>query len=143
MDLRRKIEREIEKQNAAIADLKHKLTFAEAYLEAQLDMLKLLPKTVENSGKSTTLRPGGDPARVRDILREAGAPMHVSDILTKLERPLTKDSRSALSATLGTYVNRGVIFTRTAPNTFGLIEMSSDESATLEPPEGFGANSGD
>lgn len=142
MDLRKKLEREIEKQNTVISELRDSLVRAEAYLQAQLDMLKLLPKE-NGTEKVSTLRVGSDPAKVRDILREAGAPMHVSDLLAKLGRPMTRESRSALSGTLGWYVNRGSIFNRPAPNTFGLVESESTDEEQPEPPEDFGKQSAD
>ena len=144
MDLRKKLEREIEKQNGVVNELRDALVRAEAYLQAQLDMLKLLPKE-NGTEKVSSLRVGSDPAKVRDILREAGAPMHVSDLLSKLGRPMTRENRSALSGTLGWYVNRGSIFNRPAPNTFGLIEMQSDQTdeEQPEPPQDFGKQSAD
>ena len=50
----------------------------------------------------------------------------------------SKKDRSALSGSLGWYVRRHEIFTRTAPNTFALIgmELNSEE----EPPDDFGVD---
>jgi hypothetical protein len=135
--LRKKLEKEIEKQTAVIGELQHKLVVAKAYLEAQHDMLKLLPKT-NGSGKVPVLRPGSDPARIRDILREAGRPMHISDILRKLGRETTRESRSALSGTLGWYVNRGAIFSHPAPNTFASLEGAVGGVEETKPPDDFG-----
>ena len=135
MDLRAKLTREIEKQQEKITQLRTTLAAQEAYLQAQQDMLKLLPRDSTRDG-SFALRPNSVLAKTRDIIREAGKPIHISVILEKLGKPVTKDSRSSLSGSIGWYVRRNEIFTRPLPNTFGLIEFAngSDE----EPPENFG-----
>jgi hypothetical protein len=136
MDLRRRILKEIEKQEAKIAGLNFDLTGAEAYLQAQRDMLKLLPRE-SNADASAALRPTSDLAKARDIIREAGKPMHVTDILKGLGKEVTRDSRASLASSIGAYVRRNEIFTRPVPNTFGLVEFNGSEEVS-EPPENFG-----
>lgn len=140
MDLRKRIDKEIEKQEAHIDDLRHQLTAAEAYLKAQQDMLKMLPRETDPARNSAaSLRPGSDSAKIRDILQEAGTPIHLDQILAKMGRPPTRENKSAISGTLSGYVRRGVIFTRPAPNTFGL-RPTAEEPAMEEPPESFGTD---
>lgn len=140
MDLRKRVEKEIEKQEALIDDLRHQLTGAESYLKAQMDMLKMLPRDAESlRNAAASLRPGSESAKIRDILQEAGAPMHLNEILAKMGRTPTRENKSAISGTLSGYVRRGAVFTRPAPNTFGLIP-TPEERPSEEPPENFGTD---
>ena len=136
MDVRRKLDREIEKQEQKILQMRIDLAGEEAYLRAQQDMRKLLPRNGVN-GQPLALRANSDLAKARDAIRETGRPMHVSEILQKLGKPLTRETRSSLSGSIGWYVRRNEIFTRPAPNTFGLVEFEKVE-ADEEPPENFG-----
>jgi hypothetical protein len=137
MDVRRKITKEIEKQELKIAQMRTDLAAEEAYLRAQQDMLKLLPRDSRDAAAS--LRANTDLAKARDIIREAGAPLHVGEILKKLGREITKDSRASLAGSIGWYVRRDEIFTRPAPNTFGLREFNgAPDDSDSEPPEDFG-----
>ncbi len=136
MDIRRKLEREIEKQQLRLAELRTQIVAGEAYLQAQMDMLKFFPRAEE--GGNVSMRSRGDPAKVRSILEEEGAPMHLKDILARMEREDTKDSRAALAGTLGWYVRKNDVFTRPAPNTFGLKSFATVQAD--EPPEDFGSD---
>jgi hypothetical protein len=53
-----------------------------------------------------------------------------------MRKPIAKNSKTSLSGSLASYVREHKIFTRPAPNTFGLVEFA--EVAIKEPPEGFG-----
>jgi len=128
--------KEIEKQEMKISQLKVELAAEEAYLRAQQDMLKLLPRDSRDAAAS--LRANTDLSRARDLIREAGKPLHVSEILKKLGKEITKDSRASLAGSIGWYVRRDEIFTRPSPNTFGLREFNGVSDDDGEPPEGFG-----
>jgi len=134
MDIRRKFEKDIEKQQQKIAELRTQLAAEEAYLRAQNDFLKLLPK---GDDSEVSMRPGSDPAKIREMLEATREPLHVGEILRRLGREDTKDTRAAIAGTLGWYVRRGEVFTRPAPNTFGLISFPA--SSDFELPEGFGS----
>lgn len=132
MDFKDKLTSEIGKQQSKIAKLRHDLKSAEIYLQAQMDMLNLIPK--EDGGPSNddaSLRTGSDPARVREILVSAGKPMHVMDLLTKLGKEPNPANRATLSGTLGRYVAKNKVFTKTAPNTFGLLAFSASGPTPL------------
>lgn len=144
MNFKKKLERDIEKQRQKIDELNTLLIGEQAYLRAQEDMLKLLPKG-PSEDSSLGLRPNGDPAKVRELLKKTAAPMHINDILAKLGREVTHNSRSALSGTLGTYARKGQVFTRPAPNTFGLTEFGEKAPSPFDeslPPD-FGRDSSD
>ena len=94
---------------------------AKNYLQGMEDALKLLPRDDAETG--AVLRPGSNLAKARDAIKQAGKPMHVSDLLAALGRDITRMNRSGLSGSMAAYVRRGEIFTRPAPNTFGLVEF--------------------
>ena len=124
MQIQREIERRIEKKRQEISGLKEQLNTAEAYLEALQDTLKLLPK---EGDKEVVLRAGSDLAKARDFIKVHGRPQHVTDILKGIGKEVNKPNKISLSGSLGGYVRRGIIFTKPAPNTFGLIEMENGD----------------
>lgn len=136
MDVRKKLEREIEKQQRKLQELRNQIIAEEAYLKAQMDMLKFIPRSDEFG--DAAMRAGGDPARVHEILEEEGTPMHLKDLLLRLEREDTKDARAALAGTLGWYVRKDEVFTRPAPSTFGLKSFAA--TFATEPPDDFGSD---
>jgi len=144
MDIKKRLEKEIEKQEQTIHELNMQLVGAHAYLRAQQDMLKMLPRQPGDDSPSG-LRPSGDPAKIREILKKTGVPMHINDILAKLGKEATPESRATIASTLGSYVRKGQVFTRTAPNTFGLSEFDEKVAKYADPevPEGFGSEGGD
>ena len=129
MQIQREIERRIDKKRQEVDELKQQLSTAETYLTALLDMAKLLPKEGE---KEVVLRPGTDLARARDFIKAHGQPQHVVDILKGIGKEANKANKISLSGSLGGYVRRGVIFTKPAPNTFGLIELENSVEAKAE-----------
>jgi hypothetical protein len=135
MDIKREIEKKIERKRGDIAALQTQLAEANAYLEALEDMRKILPRDAESESE-ITLRSGSDLSKVREILKKHGKPMHVEELLGKLGRPLEKNAKTSLSGSLASYVRDHKIFTRPAPNTFGLVEFAATNGH--EPPEGFG-----
>lgn len=123
MQIQRESERKIEKKRQEIAELKKQLITAETYLEGMLDMAKVLPRDGEK--KETVLRAGTDLAKARDFIKIHGCPQHVTEILKGLGKEVNKANRISLSGSLGSYVRKGIIFTKPDPNTFGLIEMEN------------------
>ena len=64
--------------------------------------------------------------------------MHINEILTKLGKSIDNQNRVSLVGTLGSYSRKGRIFIRTAPNTFGLLELGHREATGDVIPEMFG-----
>ena len=62
-----------------------------------------------------------------DALKKAGKPLHVNVLLPAIGRGITRADKSAISGTLAAYVRKGDVFTRPAPNTFGLAEFGSQD----------------
>jgi hypothetical protein len=141
MGFREDLSRKIERKRAEIAEMDTNLRLAREYLQALEDTFKLLPKDA-NGGESlsTMLRPGSSLAKARDVLRKTGKPMHLTELLTALGKGHSRNERAALSGTLAAYVRRGEIFTRPAPNTFGLLEMKQTSASEDQPvpPADFG-----
>jgi len=134
MNTRAQFQRLLDRKQQEINDLEVQIEKAKAYMQAIQDSIKFLPK--ENGQSQVLLRPGSALAKAQDILRKAGKPLHISEILKALnEKP---DKRVSLSGSLSAYVRNGQIFTRPAPNTFGLIEMNEPVDVSDEIPEDFG-----
>ena len=131
-DIRRKIAQKEEEAKR----LREQLLKAEAYLEAMQESLKLIERTAGANGGSG-LRPNSMVDKARKALQQAGRPMHVAELLGAIGKEVTKNNRTSLSGSLGFYVRQEEIFTRPAPNTFGLKEFEGVESEE-QLPEGFG-----
>jgi len=129
MNLEREIDRRIEKKQVEIEDLEKRLGEAKAYLSALEDTAKLFPKTGD---KAPTLRPGTDIARARDLIKSKGNPLHIVDLLKGLNKEVNKSNKISLSGSLSGYVRKGIVFSKPAPNTFGLIELENSDSSKLD-----------
>ena len=146
MNIRPQLERKIEAKVKEINEVEAQLREAKAYLQGLQEVLRMLPRDATSEDKpdrssEQLLRTGSDMAKTRDLLRKVGKPLHITDILKGIGKEINKSSRVSVSGSLGNYARRNEIFTRTAPNTFGLIEFEQTASTTEmgdEPPEGFG-----
>ena len=140
MRIRDELQKRAEKKELEIRDLEKQLAAANAYLQALQDSLRLIPREplAGKGGPEQVLRPGSAVAKARDAILKAGKPLHISELLKSLGRPVDKNSRVSLSGSLSGYAKRGEIFTRPAPNTFGLIELNHTEMPEEEPPQDFG-----
>ncbi len=138
---RQKLESKIRQKEDDIQSLELQVREAKSYLQALEDMLKLVPK--EGNGRSTeqVLRPGTEVAKARDAILAAGKPLHISAIVEAIGKENSKKTRVALGGSLAGYVRKGQVFTRPAPNTFGIIEFERKQNKNEEqPPEGFGSH---
>jgi len=139
MGLKAKFEERIKRKELEIAEYETKIREARSYLQALQDSMKLLPKESQNTPLgSVTLRAGSYTYKVYEYLKKIGKPAHINDILKMIGKDVTNTEKVNLASTLGTYVRKKEIFTRTAPNTFGLIEL---ETIADEPPDDFGMDS--
>jgi hypothetical protein len=148
MALRDDIARRIEKKQEEISSLEMQIREARSYLQALEDMVKLLPREGVNEEAETVLRPNSTIGKAREAILAAGRPLHIQDILSAVGKPSTREARAALSGSLASYVRRKEIFTRPAPNTFGLVGLVApvrvtpiphgNGSKVQEPPPGFG-----
>jgi hypothetical protein len=143
MNERRKIEDRLRRKELEIVALEDQIKEARVYIQALQDVLKLLPRDSDaGGGPDTMLRAGSMVAQARNIIKAKAAPVHVDEILRILGKDVNRENKAALSGSLAAYVRRGEIFTRPAPNTFGLVELESPAShgsRPSEPPPNFGS----
>ena len=136
------IQDKIRKKEQEIQTLEEKLRTAKIYLSVLNDISKALTKDSHTNGDSAVLREGSAVDQARDFILKRGTPVYINDLLEGLGKGMTRESRASLTSSIAAYVRRGEVFTRSAPNTFGLKELghanSSDSDAPTEPPDGFG-----
>lgn len=144
MSERRKIEERLRKKEQEIVSLEEKIKATRVYVQALRDILKMLGSDVSEAPEAdadVTLRSGSAVDQARRVILSKGVPVHIDDILAALGKDATREAKASLTSSLAAYVRRDEIFTRPAPNTFGLVElghMSSDEDSKYEPPADFG-----
>lgn len=137
MSIRSQLEKKIENKFRDIEEMELILREQRAFLAGMQEALKGLPKDNGDERKSgQILRPGSDMAKARDYLKLVGTPLYITEILKGIGKELTKKHRISVGGSLSMYARKNEIFSKTAPNTFGLIEF--DNRADDEPPEGFG-----
>lgn len=140
MGLREDVQKRIDKKQQEISELELKIKEASSYMQALVDTIRILPKTPPANGihQAFQLRPGTALAKAREAIMQAGKPLHVNDLLKHIGQPADKQHKVSLSGSIAGYVRRGEIFTRPAPNTFGLIELEHTEQ---QEEEGLNLNS--
>jgi hypothetical protein len=133
------IDGKIKRKEAEIATLEKKLEVAKVYLQALTDIRAAMVSETERDS-DMALRKGSAVARARELILKEGAPVHIDVLLVRLGKPVTRDTKASLTSSLSAYVRRGEIFSRPAPNTFGLIELGHhDVGDDIEsPPPDFG-----
>lgn len=140
MSERKAIEEKLRKKTAEIASLEEKIKAAKVYSSALRDVLRMLDSSEEPDSGETKLRAGSATAQARDVILSRGEPVHIDDLLHAMGKEVTRDSKASLGGSLAAYVRNHDIFVRTAPATFGLIELGHTEAEEEEeqPPAGFG-----
>ncbi|UGY04761.1 hypothetical protein [Bradyrhizobium quebecense] len=141
MDERKAIHEKLKKKEQEIQLLEEKLRAARIYVQALQDVLKMLhPDSPPETGESV-MKSGSAVAKAREIILQRGKPVHINDLIEAMGKEVTRESRASLTSSIAAYVRRGDVFTRPAPNTFGLAELGHStpgEQPTHQPPQGFG-----
>jgi hypothetical protein len=135
--IRKKFLEKIKRKEEEIQRYENSIREARAYLRGLQDAIRLLPR--ENGTKESAeskLRAGSTTSKTLEFLRKANKPMYITSILKGIGKEITKENRMSLAGTLGLYVRKNEIFTRPAPNKFGLIDMKN--GSKKEPPINFG-----
>lgn len=142
MSERKKIEDRLKKKVSEVNSLEEKIKSAKIYIQALQDILKLMDGDDEQPKSESTLKVGSAVAQARDFILGRAAPVHINEILEALGKGDTREAKASLTSSLAAYVRRGDIFTRPAPNTFGLIELGHDtiDEESAEPPSNFGGD---
>lgn len=142
MDERKVIEDKLKKKEQEIQSLEDRLRAAKVYVQALQDVLRVLSTDAGSPRASeAALKTGSAVAQVRELIITSKNPMHINQLIEKLGKDATRESRASLTSSLAAYVRRGEIFTRPAPNTFGLIELghtAASPASPPQPPQGFG-----
>ena len=141
MGIREDLQRKIERKRQEISEFEVKIKEANSYVQALEDMLKMLPREGVNAGAAAQyLRPNSGLAKAREAILKRGQPLHIIELLKALGRPVDRANKAGLSGSLAAYVRKGEIFTRPAPNTYGLIELGAngEQRVTNGPPPDFG-----
>jgi septal ring factor EnvC (AmiA/AmiB activator) len=136
MSAEKDLEKKIKQKEEETQRLKDDLRATEAYLEGMRASLRVIKKT-SDAANGGTIRPGSMIDKARKALRQAGKPLYIEELLRKMGKEVSKKNRISLSGSLGSYVRDKNIFTRPAPNTFGLIEFDEIREDD-DVPEGFG-----
>lgn len=145
MDERGVIADRLAKKRQEIAALEEKLRSAKIYLQALEDITKAFGASEETARPDSVLKSGSAVSQARDAILKAGKSLHIADIVAAIGREDTRDVRGSVGSALSAYVRRGEIFTRPAPNTFGLIELGHESAADANdagPPDDFGREGG-
>jgi len=141
VDERAIIAERLRKKMSEVQSLEEKLRTAKVYVQALQDVMKALGGGVEDSSRvQRAPKAGSAVSLARQVILTAGKPVHISDLLTALGREETRETRASLTSSLAAYVRRGEVFSRPAPNTFGLIELGHEIAGREEPPEDFAAS---
>ncbi len=120
MNLRREFEKLIEKKRVEIAEAQRAIDAGQAYIQAMVDAIKKLPK--EDLASISPVRAGSEVEKVREVILQAGKPLHLGEIIAALGKPDDAESKAKIAGLLGWYTSKGKVFTKTAPNTYGLVE---------------------
>jgi len=136
MGARESLQRLLDRKQQEIGDLEARTREAKVYVQALQDAMKTLPRESSQSSPAESLRPTSIGAKTRQFILGSGKPLHINEILKLLGRETDKNNRVSVSGTLAAFVRKGEIFTRPAPNTFGLVEMNgvNSQGAQPEPP---------
>jgi hypothetical protein len=137
MALRDELQKRIERKRSEMVALERQIGEARVYIQALEDTLKLVPRDGDEVvDAAKMLRTGSGVAKAKDALRRIGHPLHIVDLLKAMGRGDTRPNRIGLSGSIAAYVRKGEIFTRPAPNTYGLVEFASNGKKS--PPPNFG-----
>lgn len=140
MGIRGKFDERIKRKESEIQELENQIREAKAYLQALQDSLKLLPREEKMQGNmasvESTLRPNSNIYKTYTLLKQTDGALHIDEILKGIGKDISKKEKVSLAGSLGWYVRRKEIFSRPAPNTFGLLSKEQTE----EPPENFGVD---
>lgn len=153
MGLLQDIQKRIRTKEAEIVDISAEIRELEKRLEGArqyiLGLQEILPKIQKDEngissdmadGKTECFRTGSAPELVQQLLKRTGKPLYINDILSGLGRSPDKKARLSLVGTLGRLSRQGIVFKKTAPNTFGLIDLVviDNDKSQQELPAEFG-----
>lgn len=129
--------RKIEAKRKDIEALKFQLVEAQSFLLGMEEALKFVPEDdALNGHNGSFLRPGTDLAKSREAILNSGRALHINEILKAIGKEVGKRQRVSLAGNLSYYAKGRRIFTKTAPATYGLIELEKQDGGregTMQP----------
>ena len=142
MEERKAIHEKLKKKEQEIQSLEEKLRAARIYVQALQDVLKLVGTNSPPEPAESALKTGSAVDKAREAILRRNKPLHINDLIGEMGREVTRESRASLTSSIAAYVRRGEIFTRPAPNTFGLVELGHTAPPAAapqpQPPQEFG-----
>lgn len=124
MDDAEKISREIAKENKELNRILEDIAAKQKEADAKALHIGGLERALKILNKPTPaavkLRKGSDAEKTRDVLLASETPLHIDVILTKIGKT-GAGAKASLVGSLNAYFNAEKVFTKPAPNTFGLI----------------------
>lgn len=128
-----KAEAELSALHSEMSVIQDKINTQEAKLSGMREMMEFYPKDIPVAQKrpssQTQLRPGSDMDKARIAIAAAGSSLHITKIMIAIGRDSEdKKARVSIGSSLQAYARDGKIFTKVAPNTFGLIDMPASGS---------------
>ena len=142
MEERKAIHEKLKKKEQEIQSLEEKLRAARIYVQALQDILKLVGADSPAEPAESAIKAGSAVDKAREAILRKNKPLHINDLIEAMGKEVTRKSRASLTSSIAAYVRRGEIFTRPAPNTFGLVELGHKTPGVVahqpQPPQGFG-----
>jgi hypothetical protein len=136
MGPREQILKAIDKKRAERFDIEReflqRLSLVDGHIEGLEAALKSLPKEVTPNVDATSLRENSSVAQARDFIKKEGKPVHIATLVAGIGKEPTHQNKVSIASSLSAYARRGQIFTKTAPNTFGLIGMDGAQHSQLK-----------
>jgi predicted ribosome quality control (RQC) complex YloA/Tae2 family protein len=153
MALQRELEKKIDKKNQEIAALEAEIRETEtrirearAFVQGLQEALRSVQKDaggVTLAIKTNPFRAGSDMAKAEDYLRSTGKPAYITDILQGIGKEVNKTNTKSVAGAMNNYAREGRVFTRTAANTFFLLELQSSDDSETDLPDDFGIDEPD
>ena len=133
MSPRVKIEKQIKRRELEIQrlvdqkkELDSDIRDTETFIKGLQEALKHLPSEKKDTD-TYTVRPGSDVYKALMILQNYGKPLRIEDILKNMGKEVNKHNRVNVASQLSHNYREGRIFTRPAPNTFGLLKWGDNQ----------------
>jgi HB1/ASXL restriction endonuclease-like protein with HTH domain len=122
--------RRIEKKKIEVEAMRTALRLEERYLEAMYDAYKLLARgeAASNGGGPAGFRKGSYTDKAYKVLKQVGHPMHVKDIVEAMGAKANRANKQGVASSIRLYLTKGEIFTKPAPNTYGLVEFEQTDA---------------
>lgn len=124
-DIEKRLKKKVtEKKEIAvrIAGLNAENLAVDAVIAELESILRMMPKDMDSDDDSKDLRDGTEVYLAREVLQTEQKPLHVSVLVEKMGFESTAKRKHSIASQLASYVRRGEVFTRPAPNTFGLFD---------------------